>query len=223
MDNYYADKLNSQILFQVYDTSIPRIRQYLDEEINYVKERLSPADHVIELAAGYGRIVRCLAPFCAAITGIDISKESVALSESYLKDHPNARIIEMDVHHLSLHTLFDTVLCLQNALSAMRATPETIRNVIALLAPGGTAYFSTYSARFWDWRIRWFEEQAQKGCLGALDYTQTKDGVIVCKDGFRATTQTPEELETIGRQSGFPYELVEVDESSLFLIIRRPS
>lgn len=29
MANYYADKLNSQGLFQVYETSIPRVKQYL--------------------------------------------------------------------------------------------------------------------------------------------------------------------------------------------------
>ena len=41
MANYYADKLNSQGLFQVYETSIPRVKQYLDEEINYVRKKLT--------------------------------------------------------------------------------------------------------------------------------------------------------------------------------------
>ena len=219
MDNYYAEKLNSQSLFQVYDTAIPRIRQYLDAEIDFVKNRLSPEDRVIEIAAGYGRIVRRLAPACREITGIDISGESVALSKEYLAGCSNARLVEMDVHKLSLPEKYDAVLCLQNALSAVRATPETVRAMLSLLAPGGTAFFSTYSANFWDWRIKWFEEQAEKGCLGELDYEKTKDGVIVCKDGFRATTQTPEELEAIGKASGLPYELTEVDGSSLFLMV----
>ena len=51
---------------------------------------------------------------------------------------------------------------------------------------------------------------------------KTRDGVIVCKDGFRATTQTPEEYEAIGQKSGSPYEVTEVDGSSLFLVIRKP-
>lgn len=219
MSNYYAEKLNSQSLFRVYDTAIPRIRQYLDAEIEFVRSRLAPTDRVLEIAAGYGRIVRRLAPFCAEITGIDISAESVALSKDYLRDCPNAGLIEMDLHRLSLDSRYDAVLCLQSALSATQATPEAIRAMLALLAPGGTAYFSTYSARFWDWRIKWFEEQAEKDCLGSLDYAQTKDGVIVCKHGFRATTQTPEELEAIGRASGLPYELTEVAGSSLFLLV----
>ena len=56
----------------------------------------------------------------------------------------------------------------------------------------------------------------------ALDMEKTRDGVIICKDGFKATTQTPEDYEAIGRASGFPYEVVEVDQSSLFLVIRKP-
>ena len=38
MNNYYADKLNAQSLFQVYDTAIPRIKQYLDAEIDFVRQ-----------------------------------------------------------------------------------------------------------------------------------------------------------------------------------------
>ena len=48
---------------------------------------------------------------------------------------------------------------------------------------------------------------------------QTKDGVIICKDGFRATTSTPEDFEHIGKMLGCPYEIKEVDGSSLFLVI----
>ena len=38
--NYYAQNLNAQKLYQVYDTKIPRNKQYLDEEINFIRGRL---------------------------------------------------------------------------------------------------------------------------------------------------------------------------------------
>lgn len=221
MNNYYAEKLNSQGLFRVYETTIPRVQQYLDSEITYVKERLSNADSVLELGAGYGRIIKQLAPYCAAITGMDISEESVELGKEYLKDYPNAGMIAMDIHEMSFDQPFNVVLCLQNGLSAMRGTPEVIKRILNVIAPGGTVYFSTYSANFWDWRVKWFEEQADKGLLGEIDYSQTKDGVIVCKDGFRATTQTQEDYRKIGERCGHPYEIQEVDGSSLFLIIHK--
>lgn len=219
MSNYYAKRLNSQSLFQVYATKIPRIQQYLDEEIGYVCQHLTGKEKVLEIAAGYGRIIRQLAPHCATIVGMDISEDNVELAQDYLKDYPNASMIHMDAHYIHLDEKFDVVICLQNGLSAIRGDKAEIDAIIDLLAPGGTAYFSTYSARFWDWRIKWFEEQAKKNLLGELDYNKTKDGIIVCKDGFKATTQTPENYEQIGKRIGLPYEIVEVDRSSLFLVV----
>ena len=219
MSNYYDEKLNSQMLFQVYETAIPRISQYLNAEIDYVRSFLTGTESVIELGAGYGRIVRSLAPDCASILGIDISANSVALGKEYLKDFPNADMLQMDVHHLTLTEQYDVVLVLQNAISAIRMTDETIRSAFDLVKPGGKIFFSTYSANFWEERLDWFREQAEKKLLGELDMEQTKDGVIICKDGFRATTSTPEDYEHIGKMLGCPYEIKEVDGSSLFLVI----
>lgn len=221
MDNYYAEKLNSQSLFQVYETQIPRIRQYLQAEIDFVKADLSRTQSVLELGAGYGRIVRQLAPCCRMIVGIDISEESVELGKEYLKDCPNARMLAMDVHSMKFPEPFDIILCLQNGLSAMRADSAVIHGILDTLAPGGTAYFSSYSAKFWDYRLKWFEEQADKGLLGKIDYAKTQNGVIVCEGGFRAMTHSPEELRKIGEESGYPYQVQEVDESSVFLVIHK--
>ena len=221
MDNYYAEKLNSQKLFQVYETQIPRVKQYLQAEIDFVKDNLSATQDVLELGAGYGRIVRQLAPYCGSIVGMDISMESVELGREYLKDCPNAMMVAMDVHKMEFPKPFDVVLCLQNGLSAMRADSTVINKILEVLAPGGTAYFSSYSSNFWDFRVKWFEEQASKGLLGELDYAKTQNGVIICKDGFKAMTHSPEDFQKIGEDSGYPYKIQEVDESSLFLIIQK--
>lgn len=221
MDNYYAEKLNSQKLFQVYETQIPRVKQYLQAEIDFVKDNLSATQDVLELGAGYGRIVRELAPYCGSIVGMDISMESVELGKEYLKDYPNATMVAMDVHKMEFPKPFDVVLCLQNGLSAMRADSTVINKILEVLAPGGTAYFSSYSSNFWDFRVKWFEEQASKGLLGELDYAKTQNGVIICKDGFKAMTHSPEDFQKIGEDSGYPYKVQEVDESSLFLIIQK--
>ena len=221
MDNYYAEKLNSKKLFQVYNTQIPRVKQYLQSEIDFVKKNLSNTQSVLELGAGYGRIIRELAPYCKSIVGIDISLESVELGKEYLKDYPNASIVAMDVHQIKFPKPFDVILCLQNGLSAMRADSTVIHKILDKVAPGGTAYFSSYSTRFWDFRLKWFEEQTSKGLLGEIDYTQTKNGVIICKDGFKATIHSSEAFEKIGKNLGYPYEVQEVDESSVFLIVHK--
>ena len=209
MGSYYADKLNSQSLFQVYASDIPRVRQYLEAEIDFVRKNLRGDEAVLELAAGYGRIMKELAPHCKSIVGMDISEENVALSKEYLKDWPNTSMIVMDAHAMDFDQVFDVILCLQNGLSAMGADSAVIHKTLSLLAPGGSAYFSSYSAKFWEWRLKWFEEQAEK------------DGVIICKDGFRATTHSPEALDEIGKNSGLSYKVMEIDESSVFLIISK--
>jgi 2-polyprenyl-3-methyl-5-hydroxy-6-metoxy-1,4-benzoquinol methylase len=220
--NYYAQELNSQKLFKVYETKFPRVKQYLDAEISFVRDNLTGNERVLELGAGYGRIVKELAGNCKSIVGIDISDESVSFGKEYLKDSPNAEIMTMDVHKLTFEEKFDVILCLQNGLSAMKVTSsDLVEKILDMVSSGGKVYFSTYSEKFWEYRIMWFKEQAEKGLLGELDLDRTKDGVIICKDGFKAITHTPKDLKMIGDLSGCEYQIQEVDESSLFLIIHK--
>ena len=220
--NYYAQNLNSQKLWQVYDTKIPRIRQYLDNEIDFVRKRLNGAGKILETGAGYGRILKKLSSCADSFLGIDISDESVGFGREYLKGFPHIRLEVMDVHKLDFEEEFDVVLCLQNGLSAMKGEALNLVNrCVRALKTGGSAYFSTYSGKFWDHRLAWFEEQADKGLLGKIDVNQTGGGVIVCEDGFRAITFTEEDFIRLGEASGCKYEIQEVDESSLFLIITK--
>ena len=153
MANYYKEKLSAQNLFQVYDTQMQRIKQYLQAEIDFVKENLLKSYNVLELGAGYGRIMRKLAPYCNSITGIDISKENIDLGKEYLKEYPNTKMVVMDVHKIHFTESFHVILCLQNGLSAMGADTATTHEIIKMLASGGTTYFSSYSIKFWDIRL----------------------------------------------------------------------
>ena len=222
MGNYYSKKLNSSKLVEVYQTKIERVKQYFHHEIDFVGSRLTGSEKVLELGAGYGRIMKELAPLAGSVVGIDISKDSVLLGKEYLKNCLNCTIEVMDVHQMTLEPDFDVVICLQNGLSAFKGRDEKlVQEALGVLKKGGTAYFSSYSAKFWDCRLAWFQEQADKGLLGEIDFEKTKDGEIVCFDGFRATTTTPEDMKRLGEWSGYPYQIVEVDESSIFLVIEK--
>lgn len=223
MVNYYARSLNSAKLFQAYQTEYPRVKQYLDEEIGFVRRNLIGNERVLEVGAGYGRIMRELAPFAGSIVGIDISSDSVAFGKDYLKECLNCSIQVMDARNPEFGEEFDVVLCLQNGLSAIKGQPERlVEQCLKVLAPGGKAYFSTYSAKFWEHRLAWFREQARKGLLGEIDVEKTCNGAIVCKDGFVATTFSEDDLKKLGEGSGCRYRVEEVDESSLFLVLDKP-
>ena len=218
---YYEKKLNAEKLYRVYQTKIPQVRDYLRSEIEFVREHLGGNETALELGAGYGRIMKELSPSLRRITGIDVSEQSVALGREYLGDLANCTIETMDAHTLAFDETFDVVLCLQNGLSAMKGDPENlVRRSLRVLAPGGTAFFSSYSPKFWEHRLAWFQEQAEKGLLGEIDMENTGNGRIVCKDGFTATTFDREEMERLGKASGRPYRVEEVKDSSIFLILR---
>jgi 2-polyprenyl-6-hydroxyphenyl methylase/3-demethylubiquinone-9 3-methyltransferase len=59
--------------------------------------------------------------------------------------------------------------------------------------------------------------------VGEIDYERTKDGVIVCKDGFTATTISGDDFLALTTQLDADVRVVEVDESSLFCEIVRGS
>jgi len=220
--NYYKEQLNSKQLFDVYDTNINRVKQYLRSEIAFIRERLKGDESILEIGAGYGRILKELAPYANDITGIDISENSVAYGNDYLKEIPNAKLEVMDAYNLSYREKFDIALCLQNGLSAIKGRQqELVDGVMKTIKTNGSAYFSTYSEKFWKYRLEWFVEQSEKGLIGEIDIENTKDGVICCKDGFKAITLNENDLKKFGKQSGYEYEIEEVDESSLFLVITK--
>lgn len=220
--NYYAQKLNAGKLFQVYDTNISSVQQYLDAELAFVREQLTGSERVLELGAGYGRVLKALAPYSRSITGIDISQDNILLAEHYLEEVPNTELRILDVHHLDITEEFDVVLCLQNGLSAMKGQPEKLaEQALNTLVKGGKAFFSTYSPKFWEHRLAWFHEQANKGLLGEIDLEKTRNGQIVCKDGFTATTHSEDDLQRIGMSTGCNFTITEVDASSVFLVVTK--
>lgn len=224
MDNYYARGLNAERLEEVYRTGFPRVRAYLRAEIDFVLKNIQDFESVLEVGAGYGRIMRELAPHAATVTGVDISEANVAYGREYLHGCFNCALLAMDAHELAFDVEFDVALCLQNGLSAIKGNPRNLAGrCLAAVKPGGMVLFSTYSPRFWDHRLAWFREQAAKGLVGELDEAATGNGCIVCRDGFVGTTFSEEELAEVGRFSGCRFAIKEVDGASLFLILEKPA
>lgn len=220
MKNYYAEKLSAGKLLDVYDTDIPRVAQYLTAEIDHIKSYLKDGFKAIELGAGYGRIMKELAPHLEYIDGIDIAGDSVAFGQHYLSYAPNARLYQADAFSYETEEKYDLVICAQNGLSAIKGDPLLlVQRAVSLLNAGGTALFSTYSAHFWAYRLAWFQEQSDKGLLGELDFEKSVNGKIVCKDGFSSTAFTEGDLRDLGENTGRHFYIEEIDCSSLFLIV----
>jgi 2-polyprenyl-6-hydroxyphenyl methylase/3-demethylubiquinone-9 3-methyltransferase len=218
MPGYYDDKLSAERLLRCYEIAPPRVKQYLEAEVEHVLQKIRRGDLVLELGCGYGRVLRRLASKAGSAIGIDTSFASLRLAQDMLHDLSNCQLISMNALHLAFSDwTFDLVACIQNGISAFHVDQkELIREAIRVAKPGGVVLFSSYSDKFWNDRLQWFRLQSEAGLLGELDPEKTGDGVIVCKNGFTGTTVRPEQFLSLTAGLNVDVELVEVDESSLF-------
>ncbi len=58
--------------------------------------------------------------------------------------------------------------------------------------------------------------QEHDGLLGQIDHQATGHGVIVCRDGFKATTVSPDEFAALTAELEADVQIYEVDASSVF-------
>ena len=220
--DYYSQNLSATRLKRVYDIAPPRVRQYLKAEIDHVLGLVAPEHEVLELGCGYGRALADIAAKASWAAGIDTSLDSLQFAKNYCRAQTNVALAVMDASRLGFkdHS-FDAVICIQNGISAFHVDQRVLlQEALRVVRPGGLVLFSTYSARFWNDRLIWFEIQADEDLLGEIDYQRTGDGVITCKDGFTATTVSPAEFRRLTEGVRAEVRLIEVDESSLFCELR---
>ncbi|MFW9782959.1 MAG: class I SAM-dependent methyltransferase [Candidatus Heimdallarchaeota archaeon] len=215
MSSYYSKTLNAEKLELCYEIAPQRVQQYLQEEINYVLERVSATDIVLDLGCGYGRIIPQLKQKARSVVGIDISLNNLIYG---LPNVYNCNVSNMNAINLGFRDhVFDLVICIQNGISAFQVNKRRlIQETIRITKPGGKIFYSTYSDKFWKHRFNWFELQSEVGLLGEINYQKSKDGKIICKDGFKATTITPKRFLSIVKGLSIDVKISEIDESSLF-------
>jgi len=218
MGNYYEDKLSAKKWMKCYEIAPPRVKQYLEVEVNYVLQKIHPNDIVLELGCGYGRILPQLASKARFVIGIDTSLASLFLGREMLVNVSNCSLLNMNAVQLAFRDhIFDCVVCIQNGISAFHVNPyDLIQESVRVTKTGGTVLFSSYSGKFWEDRLRWFQLQLETGLLGEIDYEKTQDGMIVCKDGFTATTFLPHQFLSLTAELNLDAQITEIDKSSLF-------
>jgi len=224
MIGYYDQTLSALRLKQCYDIAPPRVRQYFQAEIDHAMKYMRRRDIILDLGCGYGRIIPQLSQKVRFVFGIDTSLPSLLMGKEYLKDVPNCMLQRMNAVEMAFsNESMDMVLCLQNGLSAFHVDQRMlVRECIRVTKPGGIILFSSYSEKFWNFRLEWFKLQSEAGLLGEIDEEQTKDGVIVCKDGFTATTIRPEDFRKLIRWfRNITVSCEEVDQSCIFFKIQK--
>jgi len=215
---YYSQKLSGLALKRVYDVAPPRIRQYLDAEVDHVQNKIHAGDLVLEIGCGYGRVLRKLVAKAGWVLGVDTSLPSLKLGLKELGTFQHFSLVQMNALKLSIpDQTFNCVVCIQNGISAFEVDKQAlIAESIRVTKAGGIALFSSYSDKFWKDRLSWFELQSKFGLLGEIDYAKTRDGIITCKDGFTATTVSSEDFRIMTSDLNASVKIVEIDQSSVF-------
>jgi 2-polyprenyl-6-hydroxyphenyl methylase/3-demethylubiquinone-9 3-methyltransferase len=223
VEGYYSKKLAAERLDQVYRIAPPRVVQYLEAELTHVMSHVGPGDEVLDQGCGCGRILPQLAARAGLVVGIDTSLSSLQIARERLSQLDNCCLACMDASRSAFaDAVFDAVICIQNGISAFHVDQrQLMRESLRITRPGGVVLFSSYSGKFWEDRLAWFRLQSEAGLLGEIDEAQTGNGVIACKDGFRATTVSPERFLELASGLDGEKSIVEVDQSSLFCEIRR--
>jgi len=215
---YYKEKLSANKLLRCYEIAPQRIKQYLNAEIQFVISNINGSGLVLELGCGYGRVMNEVSSFVSWIIGNDISKESLELARSYMQGYQNYALFLTDASQLSFRSrIFDSVFCIQNGISAFRVDKKRlVAESIRVTKDNGIILFSSYSPKIWEARLEWFRKQSQLGLIGEIDEENTRDGTIMCKDGFTATTISSDQFAELFDEFGLDGSIVEVDESSTF-------
>lgn len=217
MKDYYIENLSGNHLHRVYGLANEQVKRYLQGEIEFFRERISPGDRVLELGCGYGRILKALASDTHITEGIDNAPGNIELAGEYLHNEPGIKIHLMSVDNLEFpDNSFDLVLCAQNGLSAFGLDPLiVVREASRVTKHDGRLYCCTYADSFWPSRLQWFHNQADAGLVGEIDEKNTGNGVITCVDGFISTSMTDVQLREIASALNLVVDIVELPSGSL--------
>jgi SAM-dependent methyltransferase len=220
MTDYYGEKLHGNRLKRCYEIAPPRIQQYLKAEILYVLDRTPLDCRVLELGCGYGRVMQHLLNRRRSVYGIDTSRNNIELAAQNLggADH---HLCVMNAVRLGFKdNAFDRVICIQNGISAFHVDQQALMlESIRVAKNHGIVFYSSYSDKIWRERLEWFELQARAGLLGEIDWHKTRDGVIVCRNGFTASTLGPDRLRELTVDLPVDVTIEEIDESSIFCVL----
>ena len=222
MNNYYSDKLSSEQLQKCYEIAPLQVKKYLEAEIVFVLKHINSEDKVLELGCGYGRVLQKLIGKARKIVGIDTSQGSLQLAREMIGNNSSLELYEMNAIDMDFEDGdFDVVICIQNGISAFHIDKQQlIKEAVRVTRSGGKVLFSSYSEKFWEDRLEWFQLQAEHNLIGEIDYEKTGNGVIVCKDGFRATTVSPDEFLYLTKNMNVNTKIIEVDNSSIFCLLK---
>ena len=120
-------------------------------DLDFYRARCRGADSVLELGCGYGRVLEALASEGLQITGLDTSRELLALAEARLQrvDGNKGALVLGDMRRFAFDQKFDRILIPYSGLFCLTSQSDVeacLQNIASHLTPAGQFIFDAYSA-----------------------------------------------------------------------------
>jgi SAM-dependent methyltransferase len=143
MQNDYAENLAAERLRTCYDLAPPRVKAYLEAEINFVLQKTLSSMIVLEPGSGYGRVLRRRIPQVQVAVGVDTSFPSLRMARGFLGRTESLHLAQMDAAHLGFRDrAFDITICIQNGISAFGVDQQRLfAEAVRVTRLGGLRYF----------------------------------------------------------------------------------
>jgi predicted TPR repeat methyltransferase len=141
----------SVALYSLGDSAL--LESATDEVVSLLRERnlISGETRVLEIGCGIGRFAQALATHVESFSGIDLSKNMIAIARKHCAALPNVTFSVTAGHDLKMHAdaSFDLVLAVDSFPYIVTAGPDRtevhIRESARVLAPGGALAIFNFS------------------------------------------------------------------------------
>jgi cyclopropane-fatty-acyl-phospholipid synthase len=128
-----------ETLEQAQQAKLDRIAGLLD---------LHGAERVLEIGCGWGALAAHLAPHCASVTGVTLSREQLALAEARCADLPDHAVDLRLQDYRDVDERFDRIVSIEMLEAVGEAWwPTYFDKLRTCLAPGGTALLQVITIR----------------------------------------------------------------------------
>ncbi len=192
--------------------------------MDFALSKISRSDVVLDLGCGYGRLIPQLAKKAKFGHGIDTSVQYLLFGQKYLKNVHHFWLQHMNALKLTFSAnTMDVVLCLQNGISAFQVDQRAlIKEAVRVTKPGGIALFTSYTEKFSEHRLKWFNLQLKAGLVKETNTEKTGNSRPVCKEDFYPSALGPKKfLQHVRWIRGIHVTIKEVDDSCVFFMVRK--
>jgi len=122
-------------------------------DVEFYAHLCRAASSVLELGAGFGRLLPALSRSCMQVVGLELDRHFLAAAERRMRELPRSqrrvRLLRGDMRRFELGQRFERIILPYNALYCLltrRDILACLKSVRAHLAPGGRFAFDVWSA-----------------------------------------------------------------------------